>query len=69
MAHFSKEQSNGDSGVEVLKNEPYENEHGKGQYTRKIYHLGRFVLVVGTEPHHTLFLNLSSIHAVVPQEQ
>ena len=43
MAYFSKEQSNGDAGVEVLKNEPYENEHGKGQYTHKIYHIGRFV--------------------------
>jgi len=34
-----KETSNGE-GVEVIKNEPYENETSKGQYTEKIYHLG-----------------------------
>jgi len=34
-----KETSNGE-GVEVVKNEPYENETSKGQYTEKIYHLG-----------------------------
>ena len=37
------EETSGDSGVEILKNEPYENEEmGKGQYTYKIYHLGRY---------------------------
>lgn len=35
----SQETSNGE-GVEVIKNEPYENETGKGQYTEKIYHVG-----------------------------
>jgi len=40
VAEMSKEQSGGDAGVEILKNEPYENPHGKGQYTYKIYHLG-----------------------------
>jgi hypothetical protein len=35
----AQETSNGE-GVEVVKNEPYENETGKGQYTEKIYHLG-----------------------------
>jgi len=40
VAEVSKEQTSGDAGVEVLKNEPYDNEHGKGQYTHKIYHLG-----------------------------
>jgi len=33
------ETSNGE-GVEVVKNEPYEDEKSKGQYTEKIYHLG-----------------------------
>ena len=38
---FSKEssQSNGE-GVEVLKNEPFDDNNGKGQYTKKIYHVG-----------------------------
>jgi len=41
IAELSKESSgsNGE-GVEVLKNEPFENEMGKGQYTFKIYHVG-----------------------------
>jgi hypothetical protein len=41
IAELSKEssQKNGE-GVEVLKNEPYEDTNGKGQYTKKIYHLG-----------------------------
>jgi len=33
-------ETKGDSGVEVLKNEEYDNESGKGQYTSKVYHLG-----------------------------
>ncbi|KAL3308321.1 Membrane-associated phosphatidylinositol transfer protein 2 [Cichlidogyrus casuarinus] len=39
----SREESVGaDSGVEILKNEPYENgPGGNGQYTHKIYHVGR----------------------------
>jgi hypothetical protein len=38
---YSKESStkNGE-GVEVLKNEPFDDNNGKGQYTKKIYHLG-----------------------------
>lgn len=40
VAEASREQTQGEAGVEVLKNEPYDNEHGKGQYTHKIYHLG-----------------------------
>jgi len=35
----SQETSNGE-GVEVLKNEPFRNEDGEGQYTEKIYHVG-----------------------------
>jgi hypothetical protein len=26
--------------VEVLKNEPFDDNNGKGQYTKKIYHVG-----------------------------
>lgn len=39
---MSAEQSNAGEGVEILKNEPFENpELGKGQYTKKIYHAGQ----------------------------
>ena len=36
----SKENTNGDTGVEILTNEPFDNERGSGQYTHKIYHMG-----------------------------
>lgn len=38
----SREESSGaGSGVEIIINEPYEDgPGGKGQYTRKIYHVG-----------------------------
>jgi hypothetical protein len=41
VAKFSAAESSGDSGdgVEVLKNEPFEEGDRKGQYTHKIYHL------------------------------
>lgn len=32
------------TGVEILKNEPFENEEmGKGHYTKKIYHIGTHI--------------------------
>ncbi|KCV67516.1 hypothetical protein H696_06035 [Fonticula alba] len=41
VAEMSKEETSGDAGVEILKNEPYDDPVlGKGQYTQKIYHLG-----------------------------
>jgi len=42
ISELSKEGSGkGGEGVEVIKNEPYEDEkEGKGQYTHKIYHVG-----------------------------
>jgi len=41
VAKTSNLETHGDAGVEILKNEPFENEEmGKGQYTHKIYHLG-----------------------------
>ena len=44
VAQASKNETGGGEGVEVLKNEPFENEElGKGQYTHKIYHLARWV--------------------------
>jgi hypothetical protein len=51
VVEVSRQETHGqDSGVEILKNEPYDNEHGKGQYTHKIYHLGskvpRFIAAI-----------------------
>jgi len=52
VAEMSKEETKNstDAGVEILKNEPFENEHGKGQYTHKIYHVGsrlpRFITAI-----------------------
>ncbi|KAK8405915.1 hypothetical protein O3P69_006968 [Scylla paramamosain] len=45
VAEASKNETGGGEGIEVLKNEPFENypllgdEYSKGQYTYKIYHL------------------------------
>ncbi|KAG6550194.1 hypothetical protein Mapa_008153 [Marchantia paleacea] len=41
VAKYSASESTGDSGdgVEVLKNEPFEDQDRKGQYTHKVYHL------------------------------
>ncbi|XP_069767733.1 phosphatidylinositol transfer protein alpha isoform [Narcine bancroftii] len=43
VAEASKNETGGGEGVEVLKNEPYEKDGEKGQYTHKIYHLQRKV--------------------------
>uniref|UniRef100_A0A672Z8S9 Phosphatidylinositol transfer protein alpha isoform n=1 Tax=Sphaeramia orbicularis TaxID=375764 RepID=A0A672Z8S9_9TELE len=39
VAEASKNETGGGEGVEVLANEPYEEDGEKGQYTHKIYHL------------------------------
>lgn len=39
VADMSKENTAGGEGVEVLVNEPYSDDKGKGQYTHKIYRL------------------------------
>lgn len=38
----SRLETNAETGVEILENKPFKNEHGmaEGQYTHKIYHLG-----------------------------
>ena len=47
VAEASKNETGGGEGVEVLKNEPFEDEKmGKGQYTHKIYHLARYTYSV-----------------------
>lgn len=43
VAEASKNETGGGEGIEVLKNEPYEKDGEKGQYTHKIYHLKRRV--------------------------
>ncbi|KAL0232976.1 hypothetical protein GEMRC1_011723 [Eukaryota sp. GEM-RC1] len=35
----SKNETDGNEGIEIVQNEPYEDEHSKGQYTYKIFHL------------------------------
>ena len=40
VAIGSKEKSDGDSQVEIVTNEPYENERGRGQYTEKNFRFG-----------------------------
>ncbi|XP_019711962.1 phosphatidylinositol transfer protein beta isoform-like [Hippocampus comes] len=39
VAEASKNETGGGEGIEVLKNEPYEEDGEKGQFTHKIYHL------------------------------
>ncbi|KAK9522535.1 hypothetical protein VZT92_018989 [Zoarces viviparus] len=39
VAEASKNETGGGEGIEVLKNEPYEEDGEKGQYTHKIYHI------------------------------
>ena len=47
VAEASKNETGGGEGIEVLKNEPFDNypllggKYCKGQYTYKIYHLKR----------------------------
>jgi len=40
VARFSRERSTKGEGIEIVKNEPYDDENGKGQYTHKIIHIG-----------------------------
>ncbi len=37
----SLEKTNDDTAAVVLVNEPFDNERGKGQYTHKVFNLGR----------------------------
>ncbi|KAL0965742.1 hypothetical protein UPYG_G00285120 [Umbra pygmaea] len=39
VAEASKNETGGGEGIEVLINEPYEEDGEKGQYTHKVYHL------------------------------
>lgn len=46
VAEASKHETGGGDGIQVLKNEPYEKDGEKGQYTHKIYHIKRFVFLL-----------------------
>eukprot|EP00002_Diphylleia_rotans_P022667 TRINITY_DN4442_c0_g1_i1.p1 TRINITY_DN4442_c0_g1~~TRINITY_DN4442_c0_g1_i1.p1 ORF type:complete len:264 (-),score=58.14 TRINITY_DN4442_c0_g1_i1:231-1022(-) len=39
VSKASEQQTSGGEGIEIIKNEPYANEHEKGQFTHKIIHL------------------------------
>lgn len=41
VAKASEQETTGEDGVEIVKNEPFEQDGVKGQYTFKIYHLGK----------------------------
>jgi len=37
VARFSKERTTKGEGIEIVKNEPFEDENGRGQFTHKNY--------------------------------
>jgi hypothetical protein len=39
VAKASKIESGGQLAIEILANEPFENEWGKGQFTHKVFHI------------------------------
>lgn len=43
VAEASKNETGGGDGIQVLRNEPYEKDGEKGQYTHKIYHIKKYV--------------------------
>lgn len=52
LSEASKNETGGGEGVEVLKNEPFDNvdllggEYTSGQYTHKIYHVQSYVYII-----------------------
>lgn len=42
VAEASKNETGGGDGIQVLRNEPYEKDGEKGQYTHKIFHIKRY---------------------------
>ncbi|AWO98517.1 putative phosphatidylinositol transfer protein beta [Scophthalmus maximus] len=59
VAEASKNETGGGDGVEVLINEPYEQDGEKGQYTHKIYHLNSKMprLISALAPHGSMELH------------
>jgi hypothetical protein len=54
VTKIQQRQTTGEEAVEVLVNEPFENEEWKGQFTSKIYHLQRYLLT--TTPQSCQFI-------------
>lgn len=54
----SRRETNGDTAVEIIANEPFKNERGEGQYTHKRFHLGSKVprIVAAILPETALIL-------------
>lgn len=46
VAEASKNETGGGDGIQVLKNEPYEKDGEKGQFTHKVYHIKRYVVAL-----------------------
>lgn len=42
IAKASLLETDGREGIEVLKDEPFQNEMGKGNFTHKVFHLTRY---------------------------
>lgn len=61
VAEASKNETGGGEGIEVLKNEPYEKDGEKGQYTHKIYHLKRQVDINSASLSEQMFVFLSDL--------
>jgi len=40
VSRISKQQTGHGEGIQIVKNEPFDDENGKGQYTHKIIHIG-----------------------------
>lgn len=53
VAEASKNETGGGDGIQVLKNEPYEEKGEKGQYTHKLYHIKRYVGLIELQLHNS----------------
>ena len=65
VAEASKNETGGGEGIEIVKNEPFENhpllngKYTQGQYTYKIYHLKRWLLYSRRNCKETLIFTFS----------
>lgn len=71
MAEASKNETGGGEGVEVIKNEPFEDvsllggKFTKGQYTYKIYHLARYSIIRTISENTDQFFFISKVPSFV----
>lgn len=68
VAEASKNETGGGEGIEVLKNEPYEKDGEKGQYTHKIYHLKRQGFKINTKSQRKCFFCLNYFQKIAEIE-